>query len=369
MNKKLIVYVIGAVIVAFVVGAILGSQISPEKEELTPSSSENKESPSAPPEKEESPQTISRNMSWSLVWEYKSDYKIKDIAISPDGNYIVAVGDNYDSGRNDVLYLLTKDGKVLWKRESKELFNSSVGDWIHDVSVSRNATYIAVGSENAIYLLQRDGSIIWKRENYTYLKGMNLVSISGDGQYIVVGTYPIGEGWIHLFNKDGEELWKFRALGSVTCVSICENEKYVVAGDNKGYVYLFNRQGNLLFDKKMGRYSFHGVYVSISQNGSRIGVGMNIYYESDRIAILDSDGRSLLDQKVKHIVVGISMTSEADLLFVPAEKEGLRIYNMKGELINTFKARERVLDAANTPDGTYLVVGSDDMRIYLLEKS
>ena len=105
---------------------------------------------------------------WSLVWEYKADHEIKKVSVSSDGNYIVAIGDNYDSWRNDVLYVL-KNGKLLWKIDSRELFGSSIGDWMHSVSVSQNATYIAVGSEDTTYLLRRDGSIIWKKEQ---LEGM-----------------------------------------------------------------------------------------------------------------------------------------------------------------------------------------------------
>ena len=44
-------------------------------------------------------------ITWNLVWEYKTDYPIKGVAISSDGNYIIAIGDNYEGGRNDVLYL------------------------------------------------------------------------------------------------------------------------------------------------------------------------------------------------------------------------------------------------------------------------
>lgn len=37
-------------------------------------------------------------------------------------------------------------------------------------------------------------------------------------------------------------------------------------------------------------------------------------------------------------------------------------------IIEPFESRENVLDVANTPDGDYLVIGSDDMHIYLLKK-
>jgi len=308
------------------------------------------------------------NATWSLVWEYKADYEIKKVSISSDGNYIAAVGNNYDRSRNDILHLLTREGELLWKKESRELFDSSVGDWIHHVSVSQNASFIVVGSDYGSYLLQRDGSIVWKMGNYSYLKGMNFVSISDNSEYIVIGTYEIGEGWLYLLNKNGQDLWNYRTLGDVTSVSISKEGDYIVAGDNKGYVYLLDRQGNLLWDKKMGEDDFHSIHSSISPDGQFIGVGIESYYKKGKIGLLNNQGEWMLEP-IEETVEGISITSTGDFLFIPAGERGLLIYNAEGTFIESFESREKVLDVANTPDGSYLVVGSDDMRIYLLKKS
>lgn len=295
---------------------------------------------------------------WSLVWEYKADHEIKKTSVSSDGNYIVVIGDNYDSWRNDVLYLLTGNGELLWKKDSHSLFGFS--DWIHDISVSRNATYIAVGSEGETYLLQRNGSIIWKKE---HMEGMNWVSISDDGEYIAIGTYPMGIGWVHFLDKSGQELWNFSTVGSVTSISISKNGQYVAVGDYRGYAYLLDVQGNLLWDKKLGEYC--DVYVSASADGEFVGIGTS----GREIAILSKNGDWILNPtEVQHVVVGVSIASDGyKLLFIPAESEGLRIYDANGELVSSFEAREKVLDVDNTPEGVYVVIGSDDLRVYLLE--
>lgn len=339
-------------VMGLLIGLICGYVIVPIKGE----SSQNAQS---------SLETNSSYGNWSLVWEYKANHVIKKVSMSSDGNYITVIGDNYDSWRNDFLYVLTKNGELLWKRDSRELFDSSLGDWMHDVSVSQNTTYIAVGSEGATYLLGRNGSIIWKKEQ---MEGMNRVSISDDGEYIAIGTYPIGIGWVHFLNKSGQELWNFSAVGSVSSVSISKNGECIVAGDTKGYVYLLDMEGNLLWDKKLVGDYCHAIYVSISPNGEFIGIGMSIYYDYDRVAILNKNGDWLLNPiEVQHVVVGVSITSDGNFLFIPAESEGLRIYNANGELYSSFKARERVLDVHNTPEGVYVVIGSDDLRVYLLE--
>ena len=72
--------------------------------------------------------------------------------------------------------------------------------------------------------------------------------------------------------------------------------------------------------------------------------------------------------EVQHGVFGVSIASDGyKLLFIPAEGEGLRIYDANGELVSSFKAREKVLDVDNTPEGVYVIIGSDDLRVYLLE--
>ena len=296
----------------------------------------------------------------TFLWEYKTNYEIKKVSISSDGNYIAAIGDNYDTSRNDVLLLLTKNKDLLWEKDSRKLFEYS--NWIHDVSLSENATYIAVGSENGFYLLQRDGKILQKTGNYSYVQGMNFISISDNGEYIAIGTYEIGDGWIYLFNKAGDELWNYRALDSVHSVAISKDGEYITACDTKSYVYLFNKEGDLLWDKKVvgDPYSFR---VSISSNGEFIGVG-----RWGSISIVNRTGNWELEPvRVEHGVEDISITEKADFLFVAAGEEGLCIYNANGDFISSFKARENVLSVATTPDGTHLVVGSDDMRVYYLE--
>ena len=297
---------------------------------------------------------------WDLLWEYKADYVIKAVSISSDGNYIAAIGDNYDVGRNDVLHLLTSDGKMLWTKDASEL----PGTWIHDVSVSRNAARIVVGSGSEIYLLQGDGSVIWGRSyrDYSYLEGMNFVSVSDDGEHIAGGTYPIGAGWVYLLSRNGEKMWKFRTIGSVTSVSISMNGEYVAAGDYKSYVYLFDKQGHLLWDKKLSDYD-SDVYVSTSPDGDLIAVTAG-----RRIGILNTEGNWVLGPfQVKHDVLKRGISIAGGYIFVAAGSEGLCVYDMKGALRASFKARESVNDVSVTSDATSVVVGSSDMHVYFLQ--
>ena len=116
-------------------------------------------------------------------------------------------------------------GKLVWKKKFSELFG--IGGWVHDVSISENGNYIAVGSDDSTYLLQNDGTLLWEYENG---ESMNFVSISEDGGSIAVGTY---DGWIHLLNHSGYEQWNYSTIGSVNSVSISVDGEYVTCGDTK----------------------------------------------------------------------------------------------------------------------------------------
>lgn len=356
--------IVATFIIALILGVALGSALGPPTKTVTVTLVTTITQAQATTTTEGTVTTSMRTSiaaaPWDLLWEYKADYVIKAVSISSDGNYIAAIGDNYDVGRNDVLHLLTSDGKMLWTKDASEL----PGTWIHDVSVSRNAARIVVGSDSEIYLLQGDGSVIWGRSyrDYSYLEGMNFVSVSDDGEHIAGGTYPIGAGWVYLLGRNGEEIWKFRTIGSVTSVSISMNGEYVAAGDYKSYVYLFDKQGHLLWDKKLSDYD-SDVYVSTSPDGDLIAVAIG-----RKIGVLNTEGNWVLGPfQVKHDVLKRGISIAGGYIFVAAGSEGLCVYDMKGALRASFKARESVNDVSVTPDATSVVVGSSDMRVYFLK--
>ena len=292
-----------------------------------------------------------------LLWECKVGYPIEAVSISSGGNYIAMVGDNYEDGCNDVLYLLTSDGELVWKKKFSELFGS-LGDWIHDVSISKNGNYIAVGSDDSTYLLQNDGTLLWEYENG---ESMNFVSISEDGGSIAVGTY---DGWIHLLNHSGYEQWNYSTIGSVISVSISVDDEYVTCGDTRGYVYFFDKNGNLIWDEKIIDYS--DMHASASSEGEYIWVG--VHYYGGQLGLLNRSGDWVLPLiNVNSSPEAISVPSGGELLFVALGKY-VDVYNLTAQAhVGSFEARELVNDLDITLNGDYLVTGSDDMRVYFLQ--
>jgi len=290
---------------------------------------------------------------WNLVWEYAPDHPVKKISASPDGSYVAVVCDNWDweYSQNESLCLLTNNGNPVWKNDSYSIFGKY--NWIHDVSVSEEATYMAVGSEDETYLLHRNGSIAWKKQ----IEGRNLASVSSDGNCVAVGTCL---EQLNFLGKDGQGLWNFSAQESVMSVAVSVDGQYVAAGDSGGNVYLLDNQGNLLWNRRLNN-GF--AYVAVSFNGEFVGAAAN-----GKIGILNRSGNWTLNPTdIHHQVTSVSITMDGNLLFVAGEDGGLGIYDGNGESVGSFETGERVVDVDSTPDGAHVVVGSDSC-VYSLER-
>ena len=99
------------------------------------------------------------------------------------------------------------------------------------------------------------------------------ISISHDGSYIAGGTYS-GEyregidNKVYLFNREGKLLWNY-TVGWVNSVSITPDSSYIAAGSGPS-VYLFNKKGKLLWSYETGDDVRS---VAITPDGSYIAAG------------------------------------------------------------------------------------------------
>lgn len=114
------------------------------------------------------------NKEGKLLWNYEeidTGYTPHySVAISADGSYIIAGND-----KNDKVYLLDRDGKLLW---------CYVTGHVEGVSISSDGRYITVGSSNKIYLLNHEGKLLWCYETES---STNDISVSADGNSIIAG--------------------------------------------------------------------------------------------------------------------------------------------------------------------------------------
>jgi WD40 repeat protein len=301
------------------------------------------------PEEEITPTPQEKEIIWnaSVIWEYKFDWPIKSIDFSSDGSKVVAIGDRYTHTRYDILYFL-EHNIIFWNK-------SFENEWMHDVSICNEGNIVTAGDTTRMF--DKDGHEIWVLEIF----GGNRISISPDCEYVAVGTY---DGYLYLLNKAGEKMWRWRVLGGITGVSVSRNGDYIVAGDDEGWLYLFDKEGNLIWDRKFKYYYVESIGVSISPEAEFIGVAVDVRYATGKYHLLNNEGEDLFILNVS--VYDIAISERGDYIVINRYSD-VGLYDHEGNFLGSFEPRESVGDVAITPDGKYILVGSHDMRIYLLE--
>jgi WD40 repeat protein len=221
----------------------------------------------------------------SLLWEYSTKEGVYRIAISPDGRFIAA---NAGCGH---IYLFDREGNLLWKHE---IGCDSLPAGL--VSVSSNGELVAEGSHvyprrfmdynnNYIYLFNREGDLLW---SYKIPRArVNGVAISPSGEFIVAAVTDYSaharggrdKNYIYLFNREGNLIWRYDIGGSCLGLEISsDGEIVVVASSNlETYIYLFDRDGHLLWrykiPEKLPQYATSiSPSISISPDGKFIAV-------------------------------------------------------------------------------------------------
>ena len=179
----------------------------------------------------------------NIIWQKTyggSDYdKANDIAVTPDGGYIVAGGTysndgdvSENQGGEDLWVVkLDKDGNIIWQKT----YGGSDWESASAMATTPDGGYIVVGWTGSkdgdvsynhgtndfwVVKLDKDGNIIWQRT----LGGSNLdlaqdVAVTPDGGCIVVGWTRSNDGdvsgnhgmddvWVVKLDKDGNVIWK-----------------------------------------------------------------------------------------------------------------------------------------------------------------
>lgn len=157
------------------------------------------------------------------IWNFTTPDKIQDIAISSDGNHIVA------GCRDEHLYCFEKSSSVpLWSYNAQSIVKS--------VDVSSDGNYIVAGSSEGVYMFHKSSSTpIWSFKPNDQIQ---TVALSSDGSYVIAG----GENYVYFFNRTSSSpLWNyFIELGYIWDVAISSNGAYTVAGSNTCNLYLYD---------------------------------------------------------------------------------------------------------------------------------
>ncbi|EHP88286.1 WD40 repeat domain-containing protein [Methanotorris formicicus] len=302
------------------------------------------------------------NKKGNVLWKYhllgednlSYGYKIQDIKISNNGEYVVA-SIEYSGKfgiRNNTIYIFNKDGKVVRKYPIK--------NGLTMISISSDGKYIFAGIDMHCCFIDKDRGILWDYETNDLI---NSVDITPNGNYAVAGSC---DGNIYVFNKSGL-LWKYQTNGSVETVSINPNTKLIGAGGQDTYIYLFNYNGTLL-NKRSLNYSVY--YIKLTDNNIIAYNCMKIYCLNKNLDVLWSYGGNsyyinFIDTTLNGSYI-VLYNDYVDCPFLMSNHEGLYVINSTGNVVWYYPADYYVDSVKITDDGKY-VVASIGGKIYFFD--
>ena len=186
------------------------------------------------------------NKEGEVLWKYEikkaeSVPYFAEVSITSDGKRIAAGGEDGN------VYLLNREGVLLQTYETGSVSR------IKDVAITPEGNYIAAGDDTAAYLFNKEGEILWK-----YMAGeVTSVAITSDGNYIAAGSRGMGRCKLSLLSE-GLLRWK-HGFGRVServsvniSISITPDRNYIVAGSSDKNVYLFQSQETINNDTQRG---------------------------------------------------------------------------------------------------------------------
>jgi outer membrane protein assembly factor BamB len=133
--------------------------------------------------------------------------------------------------------VINNEGNIIWK-----------DDEMPGITKVSNDGKLAVYSGDALLhtgqYLYLDGKVI-KLSNYEWVECI----ISEDSKYIFTGD--VGSGVVNLYDNNGKELWSFQAPNrGHPFIAISPDNTYFLIWVNFDYIYLFDKNYNLLWKKE-----------------------------------------------------------------------------------------------------------------------
>ena len=286
------------------------------------------------------------NKDGELLWSYKVRDDVDDVAISSDGSNIVAL--SYDNR----VYLFNRGGELLWSYEPG-------GGDIFDVTISSDGSKITMTDSETVYFLNRDNKL-----HGTYRTDSSIIdfSVSSDGSHIAAGC---SDKKVIFFNRDGELLWEHKISGWLTdvkCVSVSPDGSYVAAGAGKK-VYFFDRGEGFLWDYATGGFldvnkEVRLIYVTSEGSNVVAVIGDATKGDYRKVIYLNREGRQLrtynINKSTKESTKDVSFFPDGSNIAV-RYWHAVHFLNRAGKPIWKYKSR-LIQDVSVSPDGSYVAV-------------
>jgi WD40 repeat protein len=332
--RALAVFILGLMLLS---ACLQGGEIKPKKEEAAAPPGE---MPKTPVEIKKVPPPAA-TLSFKPLWNFTTGDDVYGVSLSSRGTR-AAVG-SWDGN----LYLLNGRGEELWRHD--------LGGSVHDVAMSPEGEYVAAVSyiydETTVHLFTREGRELWSLRIPMLARG---VDVDHDGRVAVASyqgrIYLLGEGnllWNYTLEKSAYGAWDVVFAGD-----------RIVAGDDNADIYVLSMEGEALSKTKVAARDYiYGV--------SATSAGYIAAATQNRGVYLYKDGKMKWRKETGFSNYAVAISRDSELVAVGSWDKNLYIYSIEGELLLKHPVGDNVNRLAFS--GGRLIYGSSDGRAYVAE--
>ena len=296
------------------------------------------------------------------LWSYDlEENQVQNVVISDNGNYIAVKTNNY-------IYFFSKEGnQPLWKYQCEDEAEDPSGGsgW---VDISADGEYVAGGCRESVNFFSKSGKLEW---TYKGDIGIYAVSISADGEYVAAGT-SFSDELIFFSKKSDKPIWKYQATSDVHGLSVSSDGSLVAAGSHspEEVAYLFSKESNVALTKYKTSPDAPVWTTAMSRDGKYTVYGLDSADTYTSIFLfLNNKNTPLKTWKTDWWVRSVDISSNGKYLVAGSGDHNVYLIDRdKDEPLWKFKADERIGSVSISQDGNYIAAGSKDKNIYLLSK-
>jgi len=201
------------------------------------------------------------------------------IDMSDDASMIAIGTGNGEGGKGQQVLLFDKEGNKLLEYKPEHPGYEQTGDF-YQPDVTPDGKYVSISTgcpDRRAYLFSGGGELLFRSEMLTDDSPVHKSAISDDGSLIAYSMdHSVGKEILFLFDNKGNKLWSFSSQSDSTAraVSISGDGNYVAIGTTTGHIYLFSKGSNEP-EWKFSDFGFFSCFgdIKLNQDGSLLAAG------------------------------------------------------------------------------------------------
>jgi WD40 repeat protein len=282
-----------------------------------------------------------------LVWTYATGNYSWTVAVSHDGQYLIAGSDDMHT----YFFKIDASANPVWTHSAQ--------GYVRHVAISSNGSSAAASDmAGNVYFFHPEASAspAWSFHASSAISGTD---ISEDGRRLAVGDQ---EGDIYLFDTDGSgsPIWHNLVMGGVLALSLFKSDSVAVTSA-KGGIYFYNLTSSHSAYTWSFQESISFPQLAVSEDAEYIVAGGS----DGNIYVTNSVGQVIDMQKLAGSISAISIADRARCVIVGSTNGSVSRYLLKDGLqkLDSSAAHGPITSVAVSEDGSRVSVASLDGTI------